>query len=137
MVVIERFFWVVKSCSVSKILQLFRYTSCKIGRFTRSPNTRCQLETHIFFAGSTTTAIESWLMVCILFIFMAMLEYGIVVVLNRMRNANHQEVKVHSKSNKSTIMVDNKFEKNLDKISLGLSVFFFALYNIVYWKCYW
>ncbi len=68
---------------------------------------------------------------------MSMLEYGIVVVLSRMRNANHQEVKVHSKSNKSTAVVANKFEKNLDRISLGLSVFCFALYNTVYWKYYW
>jgi hypothetical protein len=81
-------------------------------------------------------------MVCIFFIFAAMLEYGFIVLLSRMKH-NKNEVKistkVHSKFNrelksKSHEKIENQLEKKVDKISLGLSVFLFALYNIIYWR---
>jgi hypothetical protein len=69
-----------------------------------------------------------------------MLEYGIVIVLNRMRhNQNDVKIfpKVHSKHQKPAKMNGNQFEKKLDKITLGLLVFLFTLYNIGYWRYYW
>ncbi len=93
------------------------------------------------FPGSTTTAIESWMMVCIFFIFTAMIEYGIiVVVVNKTRPSFHEFkifTQVHPKPEESTKMDVNQFEAKVDKISLGLSVFLFALYNIGYWIFYW
>jgi hypothetical protein len=80
------------------------------------------------------------MMVCIFFIFAAMLEYGIIVVFNRMR-PNLHEVKiftqVHPKPEESTKMDVNQFEKKVDKFSLVLSIVLFALYNIGYWIYYW
>jgi len=94
------------------------------------------------FSGSTITAIESWLMVCIFFIFATMLEYGFLVLLSRMKHKKNEDKisnKVHSKYNlklksESNEMDENQLEKMVDKISLGLSVFLFALYNIIYWR---
>ncbi len=72
---------------------------------------------------------------------MSMLEYGVIVVIGKMRDNQHKvavSIKVHSKHDepKYTSTDVNQLEKKVDKISLGLSVFLFALYNIVYWKHY-
>jgi len=72
---------------------------------------------------------------------MSMLEYGVIVVISKMRLNQHKvaiSTKVHSKHNesKSTSTDGNQLEKKVDKISLGLSVVLFALFNIVYWKYY-
>jgi len=40
---------------------------------------------NLSFAGATTTAIESWLLVCIFFIFTTMIEFGIVVFLSTLK----------------------------------------------------
>jgi len=67
-----------------------------------------------------------------------MLEYGIVVILNRM-GPNLHEVKilnkVHSKIESTKIDI-HQLEKRVDKICLGLLIFLFALYNIGYWIYY-
>jgi hypothetical protein len=80
------------------------------------------------------------MMVCIFFIFAAMLEYGTIVVFNRMK-PNLREVKIFTQvlpKHEVSAKIDiNQFEKKVDKFSLVLSIVLFALYNIGYWIYYW
>ena len=102
------------------------------------------------FAGSKLTAIEVWLITCIFFISITMMEYGFILLLKMMKRANlncltPQTLKSRSKigwKTKDELILNsnedvNLLMKNIDKVCLGLSIISFLMFNIVYWVVYW
>jgi hypothetical protein len=122
--------------------------------------TRNQSQTTIrqfvfFNTGSKLTAIEVWLIACIFFILVAMIEYGFILLLKTMKNGNSicattlktssnnaWQIRHESTTNcnqqitSSSIQDINRLLKNIDNACLGISALGFLIFNIVYWAVY-
>ena len=105
------------------------------------------------------TAIEIWLIACIFFISVAMMEYGLILLLKTTKNAdlildksqktifsnnawkirdefttnsNHMRDEINNTSKQDVY----KLLKTIDKACLGMSALGFLIFNIVYWAIY-
>ena len=90
--------------------------------------------------ASFVTAKEIWMMVCMLFVFLAIAEYGTILVLPK-KSAKKKltpddEKKTDEKTDKKKKKKKNNEKHFLDKIAIAVLPVLFLFFNIVYWAYY-
>jgi hypothetical protein len=109
-------------------------------------------QTHFFISGSKLTAIEIWLITCIFFISVAMMEYGFILALKTTKsghlicartiqiisNKKAWQIRDTTSNQISTNFSQdiNKLLKTIDMACLGVSALGFLIFNIIYWAFY-
>ena len=92
--------------------------------------------------ASFVTAKEIWMMVCMLFVFLAIAEYGTILVLPKKSAKKKLNPDVEKKMDEKTDKKKKKKNKKnkekhfLDKIAIVVLPVLFFLFNIVYWAYY-
>ena len=100
-----------------------------------------------FFPAPTLTAIEVWLICCIFFILIALIEFGIVLymVKNKRklkeREGRKHKLTVQAWSNQKDLKIcepttQSEVIEKVDGFCLVVLPFLFAIFNIIYWSIY-
>ena len=102
--------------------------------------------------GPTITALEVWLIVCVFFIFVTMVEYGVVLVVVEMGNdvmeTQNNVIELKNEVNKLTenhngnawielSTETNGLAKKIDLICLAMLPLSFFFFNVIYWMIFW
>ena len=102
--------------------------------------------------GPTITALEVWLIVCVFFIFITMVEYGVVLVVVEMGNdvmeTQNNVIELKNEVNELTenyngnawiesSMETNGLAKKIDLICLVMLPLSFIVFNVIFWMLFW
>lgn len=99
--------------------------------------------------ADTLTALEVWLIACLLFVFLTVIEYGIILKLNKFRkNFENKSTTVHVASSQTTTTASKYFSdqnngkkyelimEKIDNTAFWITPLLFVLFNLCYW-CYY
>ena len=104
----------------------------------------------ILVAANSLTALETWIIACIFFNFLALLEYGLVQLLAP-TTTNSVDEKAQGAGKDSVKDTNNAWQqteraakrgmkcldtKAIDKVALVLLMSLFAVFNVVFWVVY-
>ena len=87
-------------------------------------------------SGGNTTAIVKWMLSCLLFIVLALLEYAAILLLRKYHSNSHPKNKTESKEKSQSKPIQD-VSKTVDKIMLIFSPPVFCLFSIIFWTTYY